>query len=83
MILLCFFQQFWSERDKLSSLQVKVSAGPWEGLVILTILLQGYISQALILHINADRRQSALAHLTCLSCFILGFPAATWSDKSL
>lgn len=47
---------------------------------LILILLQGYISQDLILHINADRRQSSLEHLTCLSCFMPGFSVVAWSD---
>lgn len=84
VIQLCFFWWFWSGSDKLiSSLKVKFSAGPSEGSLILMMFLQGYISQDLILHINADRRQSTSEHLTCPSCFMLGFSAVAWSDKSL
>lgn len=47
------------------------------------ILLVGHMSQDLILHINADRRQSTVEHFPCLSCFMPGFSAVAWSDKFL
>lgn len=50
---------------------------------ILAVLSQGYISQALILHANADGRQSPSGAANLSPTCSLGFPAVAWSDKSL